>query len=767
MSALTPNTLANGRYRLDHVIGHGGMAEVYMALDTRLNRTVAVKIMRSDLANDSIFLARFSREAQSVAKMNNPNIVSIYDSGDEVFATEGGQGERVPYLVMEYVQGQTLRDIIKANGPLSQRDAEQVMLGVLNALDYSHRMGIIHRDIKPGNIMISDQGMVKVMDFGIARALDDSAATMTQSQGVVGTAQYLSPEQARGESVDARSDLYSAGCVLYEMLTGRPPFTGDSAVAIAYQHVSEVATPPSTLVPGLPAMWDSICAKAMAKDRMNRYATAAEFKNDILTFMNGGMPVAAAFNPLTDLSNIKARKAEETAAETQATGTATMAMPPAADTAATTQALGAPTQAFNPMTGQFESVPGPLSPATTDTLPKTRAAQRNAAKKKGKRNTVIGIVVGLLVLAGIVAGAWWYMTRDTTKYVAVPQLTSSMTEAQVRNALAAANLKPDVQEDTDSSAPAGTFTKQDPAAGTEVAEGSTVKVWFSAGPATKTVPSGLEGLDQDEAAAKIQAAGFTVSPSNKTEDSATVEKDKVTRTSPAAGESAAKGTAITLYISNGMTTVPDWTGKSQTDVTNDLRNYPKFKVSIQTEDSDTVAQGSVTRTSPAAGTHVAQDEAVTIFVSSGKKQVSVPNVMGLTLAQAKQELNGFQITVSGASDDSAKVTGQNPSAGSTVESGSEITLTTQADKTAVPSFSAGKTTLSEYQSMLEEAGLQMKVQGSTAANAIVTAVSPTGSVTAGSTVTVTTKAPTSSSTGSGNGSGSGTGSGSGSGSESD
>ena len=204
--------------------------------------------MRADFATDSIFLERFRREAHSVAQMNNPNIVNIYDSGEETVTTETGEIEHLPYLVMEYVKGQTLRDILKVNGALSQRDAEQVMMGVLNALEYSHRMGIIHRDIKPGNIMISEQGVVKVMDFGIARAIDDSAATMTQSQGVVGTAQYLSPEQARGESVDMRSDLYSAGCVLYEMLTGRPPFTGDSAVAIAYQHVSEVATPPSTIV---------------------------------------------------------------------------------------------------------------------------------------------------------------------------------------------------------------------------------------------------------------------------------------------------------------------------------------------------------------------------------------------------------------------------------------------------------------------------------------------------------------------------------------
>ena len=251
MSSNMPASLANGRYQLGQLVGRGGMAEVRVALDTRLGRTVAIKIMRADLANDKIFLSRFRREAHSVAQMNNPNIVNIYDSGEETVMTDSGGTERLPYLVMEFVKGQTLRDVIKANGPLSQRDAEQVMLGVLNALEYSHHMGIVHRDIKPGNIMISEQGVVKVMDFGIARALDDSAATMTQSQGVVGTAQYLSPEQARGETVDMRSDLdHSAGCVLYEMLTGRPPFTGDSAVAIAYQHVSEVATPPSAVVPG-------------------------------------------------------------------------------------------------------------------------------------------------------------------------------------------------------------------------------------------------------------------------------------------------------------------------------------------------------------------------------------------------------------------------------------------------------------------------------------------------------------------------------------
>ena len=420
MNINMPTSLAGGRYQLGQLVGRGGMAEVHVATDTRLGRTVAVKIMRADFATDSIFLERFRREAHSVAQMNNPNIVNIYDSGEETVTTETGEIEHLPYLVMEYVKGQTLRDILKVNGALSQRDAEQVMMGVLNALEYSHRMGIIHRDIKPGNIMISEQGVVKVMDFGIARAIDDSAATMTQSQGVVGTAQYLSPEQARGESVDMRSDLYSAGCVLYEMLTGRPPFTGDSAVAIAYQHVSEVATPPSTIVPGLPKMWDSICAKAMAKDRQNRYATASEFKNDLLTFMNGGVPMAAAFNPLTDLTNMKARKQAEMDA-------ATVPMAPATD---------APTQAFNPVTGQFEAVPNPNGGVET----KTRAEQRaKAAQERKKKQIIIASVVGSIVVLLAVIGIFFALNghKNTADLVSVPDFTdtSNISQARVKNSL--------------------------------------------------------------------------------------------------------------------------------------------------------------------------------------------------------------------------------------------------------------------------------------------------------------------------------------------
>ncbi|WEV72411.1 Stk1 family PASTA domain-containing Ser/Thr kinase [Bifidobacterium sp. ESL0790] len=658
MSTNMPAALANGRYQLGQLIGRGGMAEVHVAQDTRLGRVVAVKIMRSDLANDEIFLRRFRREAHSVAQMNNVNIVNIYDSGEEVITNDDGSTERVPYLVMEYVKGQTLRDIIKANGPLSQRDTEQVMLGVLNALDYSHRMGIIHRDIKPGNIMISEQGIVKVMDFGIARALDDSVATMTQSQGVVGTAQYLSPEQARGETVDMRSDLYSAGCVLYEMLTGRAPFTGDSAVAIAYQHVSEVATPPSTIVPGLPKMWDQICGKAMAKDRQNRYATAAEFRNDILTFMNGGIPVAAAFNPLTDLANMKERKeAEQTAA--------TEAMNPIETTA---------TQAFDPLTGTYQQ-----AEQGAGTALKTRTERAAEEKKRKKKKIIIASVVGgivaILAIAGIVFGIT-HMRKPQT--VTVPTFTSSTTEARAREKLTDVGLKMKVEKDTNSSEPKGTFTRQTPKGGAKAVKGSTVIVWFSAGPEAKQVPN-VKGKTQAQAKDILEDAGFKVSPSTQTEDSPDVAKDHVTRTDPPAGSATDKGTTLMLYVSSGMTKVPDVTGQPKDQAVKTLSDSG-LSVVVESEYAD-APRDTVTRTDPGAGSSVGQRSSVTLYISRGKEQVQVPNIdssMTIGEARALLEAAGFQVNVVGSSTSDSTVSSMSPGPGQQVDKGSTITLTGKA-----------------------------------------------------------------------------------------
>src|ERR1700750_159577 len=284
---MTQPRLLGGRYELDGVVGRGGMAEVYRARDLLLDRTVAIKTLRADLARDQTFQARFRREAQSAASLNHPSIVAVYDTGED-----DTDGSHIPYIVMEYVDGRTLRDLLRDDRRLRPERALEITDGVLRALDYSHRNGIVHRDIKPGNVMLTRTGEVKVMDFGIARAVSDAQATMTQTAQVIGTAQYRPPEQARGERVDARSDLYSAGCLLYELLTGRPPFTGDSPVAIAYQHVTENPIPPSRVDPEIPPWADAIVMKAMANDPARRYQTAGEMRADIQRGLSG-MPVNA------------------------------------------------------------------------------------------------------------------------------------------------------------------------------------------------------------------------------------------------------------------------------------------------------------------------------------------------------------------------------------------------------------------------------------------------------------------------------------------
>src|ERR1700730_875635 len=285
---MTQPRLLGGRYELDGIVGRGGMAEVFRARDIRLDRIVAIKTLRDDLARDQTFQARFRREAQSAASLNHPSIVAVYDTGEDMVG-----GTPIPYIVMEFVDGRTLRDLLRDDRRLLPERAAEITDGVLRALDYSHRNGIVHRDIKPANVMVTRSGDIKVMDFGIARAMSDAQATMTQTAQVIGTAQYLSPEQARGERVDARSDLYSAGCLLYELLTGRPPFTGDSPVAIAYQHVREAPVPPSRIDPEGAAGADAIVLKAMAKSPADRYQTAGDL-GAYLQHAAYGLPVAAA-----------------------------------------------------------------------------------------------------------------------------------------------------------------------------------------------------------------------------------------------------------------------------------------------------------------------------------------------------------------------------------------------------------------------------------------------------------------------------------------
>src|SRR3954452_7439172 len=282
--------LVGGRYEEGEPLGRGGMADVRRGMDNRLGRAVAIKRLRVDLASDATFQARFRREAQSAASLNHPTIVSVYDTGEE--PDPNGSGVTIPYIVMELVTGKTLRDLIREGRKIMPERALEITSGVLEALDYSHRAGIVHRDIKPGNVMLTPQGQVKVMDFGIARAVADTSSTMTQTAAVIGTAQYLSPEQARGETVDARSDLYSTGCLLYELLVGRPPFIGDSPVSVAYQHVREAPQPPSQLDPEITPEIDAVVMKALGKDPAERYQTAKEMKDDISRLLAGQQTTA-------------------------------------------------------------------------------------------------------------------------------------------------------------------------------------------------------------------------------------------------------------------------------------------------------------------------------------------------------------------------------------------------------------------------------------------------------------------------------------------
>src|SRR5687768_5275377 len=276
-----------GRYELGQVLGRGGMAEVYLAMDTRLGRTVAVKTLRADLARDPTFQARFRREAQSAASLNHPAIVAVYDTGEDYI-----DNVSIPYIVMEYVDGSTLRELLHSGRKLLPERTLEMTIGILQALEYSHRAGIVHRDIKPANVMLTRNGQVKVMDFGIARAMGDSGMTLTQTSAVIGTAEYLSPEQAKGEQVDARSDLYSTGCLLYELVTVRPPFVGDSPVAVAYQHVREEPQPPSVFDPEITTEMDAIVLRALVKDPDYRYQSADEMRADIEACLDG-QPVAA------------------------------------------------------------------------------------------------------------------------------------------------------------------------------------------------------------------------------------------------------------------------------------------------------------------------------------------------------------------------------------------------------------------------------------------------------------------------------------------
>lgn len=642
--AEAPRILA-GRYEVGELIGRGGMAEVHIGHDARLGRTVAIKILRSDLARDPSFQARFRREAQAAASLNHPAIVAVYDTGEETYTDHTGAVAHVPFIVMEYVEGHTVRDIVRDGHAVPIDEAVEIVSGVLSALEYSHQAGIVHRDIKPANVMLTPTGAVKVMDFGIARAMADSAATMTQTQAVIGTAQYLSPEQARGETVDTRSDLYSTGCLLFELLTGRPPFIGDSPVAVAYQHVREAPPYPSQLAGDVPEALDRITLRALAKEREARYSNAAEFRSDLEAAIHGG-PITAP-----TLAAVSAA----------ATGS-----PDGFDPAAT-QVLGSQTQALPAAAG----------------WPPTGLSQQPGAdepeEKSRKKLMWILIAVGVVAVAALV---FLLLLNNNSNAepdpVSVPAL-SGMTKSEAEIALNDEGLKMKGYEKA-SDIEKGLFVESDPKEGTAIAPGSVVAVYFSTGPESSEVPD-VVGKSQAEAKTLIEAAGLEVDPSYVTETGGSIPKDSVTKTDPKAGETVAAGSAVKLFISDGQVDIPDLTGMTEDEAKDTIRELDaRIQLNIERVES-AEEEGKVFEQSPAAGV-ISQGGSVTITIAKPlpPDQIMIPtDLIGKTQSDAEAALKslGFEVSVESQASDqfvAGIVVAVTPPGGYREDEGSTITI---------------------------------------------------------------------------------------------
>jgi eukaryotic-like serine/threonine-protein kinase len=569
--------VVGGRYELGELLGRGGMAEVRNAIDNRLGRPVAVKQLRADLAVDPTFQARFRREAQSAAGLNHPMIVAVYDTGEEPDPTSGIP---IPYIVMELVEGTTLREVLRDGRKILPERALELTAGVLDALAYSHKAGIIHRDIKPANVMLTPSGGVKVMDFGIARAVADTSATMTQTAAVIGTAQYLSPEQARGETVDARSDIYSAGCLMYELLVGRPPFTGDSPVSVAYQHVRETPVPPSQIDPVITSDIDAIVLKALAKDPADRYQTARDMKTDITRVLAG----------------------QEVTAVVPGVAGATAVAAGGVDAAPTT-------------------VAGPVPPAEDDMFEE---------EEEPKSRVGLAFLIGALVLLLLLGGSYalWRLMGNTpeAQMVAVPNVLT-YNEQQATDRLTEAHLKTDVKHVNGDAKTADQVTKQEPAAGTQVEQDSTVTITVNDGPKTAKIPTGLVGDDVADAEAELKKKKFSnVTTKEAPAEPSDASENEVLLVTPSEGMTVPLDQKITLTYATGKSKVPVLTGKTPAQAESDARaaGFTKFK--REQVETDAATAGVVFDQNPDAGTTVPRSTTISYKVAVSKPVPPPPTV---------------------------------------------------------------------------------------------------------------------------------------------
>ncbi|WP_405479776.1 Stk1 family PASTA domain-containing Ser/Thr kinase [Streptomyces sp. NBC_00009] len=634
-----------GRYELGQVLGRGGMAEVYLAHDTRLGRTVAVKTLRADLARDPSFQARFRREAQSAASLNHPAIVAVYDTGEDYI-----DGTSIPYIVMEYVDGSTLRELLHSGRKLLPERAMEMTIGILQALEYSHRAGIVHRDIKPANVMLTRTGQVKVMDFGIARAMGDSGMTMTQTSAVIGTAQYLSPEQAKGEQVDARSDLYSTGCLLYELLTVRPPFVGDSPVAVAYQHVREEPQPPSVFDSEITPEMDAIVLKALTKDPDYRYQSADEMRADIEACLDG-QPVAATAGMGAVGYGGHPDDQQTAMLHPQNGGGQTSMLPP-----------------VNPDDGGYGY--------------DDRPDRRRQSQGKNRTSTILLVLAGVLVLVGAILIGKFFMdgSGGSNAPFAAPKFVGK-TVPEARLAAKNRNLKlDDSKKEPCEKFPKGQICSQSPAAGADVNKGDTITVTVSTGAPKVAVPNVID-RQVDEATAKLEGDGYQFVVETETKESS-AEPGTVLDQDPRPGKEVQKGSTVTLTVAKEkkLSAVPDVSNKTCEEATKQLADND-LKASCTEEENTSVDPGKVFSQSPVASSQAEPGSTVYLKVAKAAEQITVPgDIAGKKLKDVQKQLTDLGLVpalATGSSNDpNATVVTSQPGPNSPVNKGDTVTLLT-------------------------------------------------------------------------------------------
>ncbi|HYQ10742.1 MAG TPA: Stk1 family PASTA domain-containing Ser/Thr kinase [Gaiellaceae bacterium] len=616
------DTLFDGRYRIQRKLGAGGMADVYLAEDQELGRRVAIKILNGRHANDAQFIERFRREAKNAAALNHPNIVSIYDRGE---------AEDTYYIAMEFLDGRTLKELIVGHGAAPVRVAIEYARQILSALRFAHRHGIVHRDIKPHNVLVDAEGRVKVTDFGIARA---GTSQMTETGSIVGTAQYLSPEQARGGEVDQRSDLYSLGVVLYELLTGKTPFEGDTPVEVAMKHLSNAPKPPSELRKDIPPELDMVVLRALAKDPNDRYQSADEMEGD-LDRVARGLPIAAA---------------------TVDTATQVMRRPPATQVESTAATMIAP-------------VPG----ASRDVPPPFIEEEEHVGHE---RPWWAWLLAFLFVVAAVVAGILVWQELSGSKATIPVQLYTGQPVQQAEQQIRNSNLTPSVQHGSSERFKKGIVFKQDPDPGTKLHKGDTVTIFASTGPPKVTIPD-VKGKQWTDAQQELSDAGLQpvehIVPGNT--------KGQVTATDPPAGQSVPKGSKVRVNVASGpqQAHVPSVVGQSLSQASSTLHSAG-FNVNPTYVDSS-APQNQVIHQNPAPGTPVPKGSTVDLQVSNGPPAVQVPDVVADSSQLAAQTLANAGFTVSrqyqSVSDPTQDniVQAQSPSGGTQATKGTTVTIT--------------------------------------------------------------------------------------------